>query len=181
MEKLSANQVKIGILSNIRKRIVKESNNMIWTTTIGGDLRGILFTEKDVIIDNEIITGTGNDILYPTLEYPVLGKGSILTPTIGITKNEDLSPLLEYYGLTEFSRQDLQRFLDEVLLNKKWLKENHQLFGFIKNKYGPLTLTRTYYGLGEEIPESLGEMIYTVHEKKGLCLSRKEQKQYRAR
>lgn len=173
MEKLSANEIKIGMLSNIRKRIIYKGNSRPCTITNGGDLRGILFTEQEKNI--------GNDVLYPANEYPILGQGPIYTPTIGITKNENLGPLLEYYGLSEFSHQDLQKFLNEILLNKKWLKECHELFGFTRKEYGPLILYSTNDGHIETLPEPLGKMICRVHEKKGLCLSRKEQKQYRPR
>jgi len=173
MEKLNANEIKIGILSYIRKKIINSGNSGIWTIKVGWDLRGILFTEEEKNISS--------DILYPTNKYPMLGQEEILTPTIGITKNENLGPLLKYYNLDEFSYQDLQKFTEEVLLNKKWLEESGSLFGFTRKKYGPLTLTYTYYGQTGVLPESLGHMIHDVHNKNGLSLSKKEQKQYRPR
>lgn len=179
MEKLTSNEIKIGILSDIRRRIVKQfsDNTKICTITIGDDLREILFTEK--VQENETV---GSDILYPTFEYPILEHGPIFTRTMGVTKKEDLGPLLEYYGLYEFSSQDLLEFFDETLLNEKWLNDCGQLFGFNEKKFGPVSIRYSYQCMRKVFPEALETMICKIKEKDlNLSLSKKEQKQYRLR
>lgn len=178
MENIIADQVKVGILSDIRKRHIKEKykNGMriALTFSIGKDLRGIVFVKNQNI---------GQDILYPNLEYPILPSGPIYYPIIGITKYEDLGPLLRCYNLNNFNSEDFQKFADEVLLNKKWIKENQELFGFLKKKFGPIQLTYTYnqFMSNQAFPEKLGKLIYDINEKPGFSLSKKEQKNYWSR
>lgn len=173
MEKLKSTEIKIGILSEIRTRIVEKHKNITYTYGNQKDLRGILFTEQRKNI--------GNDIIYLPNEYPVSKQLPIYTPTIEITRHASLGPLLEYYGLTEFSHEDLQKFINEVILNKKWLKECHQLFGYKKKQFGPLIINYRTQETKEVIPEDIGEIISEVHQNNGFCLSKKEQKQYRPR
>lgn len=179
MEKFNATDINIGIVTDLMKRkvITAEESLLLYLRGIyitkGKSLRGIIFTKNENI---------GTDILNPMLEYPIFPVEDIRERAIGISYYKSLEPLLTSYELGVFSYQDLNNFLNEVLLNKKWLKENMELFGFRKignAKY--FRLFDEHLNAQTKFPTELGEIISDVQDLNGFSLSRKEQKIYLTR
>lgn len=149
MEKYESKNIKIGILSDIRRQIIK--GNAIFR--FSGKKRAILFEDNDL--------SYGQDILYPELYYPYNENKDYKTRTSVISEFDSLAPILNYYSLFEPTKEELERFSKYFLARESWLEEVEALFGKETRKYGPLKATSSRR-TGGVFPSSLYDILSQV-------------------
>lgn len=162
MKIYNSTDIKLGILRDIKKQIVKRNI----TFSIGGPDRGIIFLQCDDFAE---------DVMYPPLYYPFKKQVSYNERT-SVVENEfeSLTPLLDYYGLSSFTSEEIKSFVSEYLAQKSWLRKNEELFGVTTKKYGPLSLST--HNDDSILPYSLYELLTSIQSDKGYNLTKKEKK-----
>ena len=103
------------------------------------------------------------DLIYntPTL-YPIDGFASVNDSNSDFVIEEiiNLEELLKYMEYNEsLTQEDLGKIYKKLIVRKKWLEKNCNLFGYEKGRYN-------YYRMSEETPEIPSDIFERIETKK---------------
>ena len=209
---ISHENVCLGLVKKTRRVVTENADSQI-RLECSKILRGILFAanQDDSRLDmgaNILTTAPGTDLLFPQIEYPFVSRAELgnfsflregnyddgfVETKIEICDCTSLAPLLNYIGMNrDMSVGDLQKLCYDFLLNRSWLLENKQLFGYDGLGYANfLGLKYTFEGWNDKkgsgiLPESIAKTIISVQQSscfrplsKKLNPTRSELKYYR--
>ena len=162
-----ATDLNLGLLSDVKKQVVLKQDHK---STIYGyrarNLRGILFTKEEE---------QGKDLHFPHLDYPILSDSSIINErTMAISNSHSLAPLLRYHGVEELDSCSLPEYIEDVILNKEWLRANQTLFGV--KYYGGKFAHLAFEYWPAVLPRELGHLLHKVQHTNGISVTQRELK-----